>query len=113
MPRVLHFSAFISLRNRQNNTITKAFGHVAMSQDSSKEDGKRFSDHCRRVHQMFRENSTSVRFSKQIASNTSSSEKATEDRWEADKEDWMDESKESRDADECVFKVTSKHVTYF
>ena len=46
-------------------------------------------------------------FSKQIASNTSSSEKASEDRWEADKEDWMDESKESRDADECVFKVTS------
>ena len=46
-------------------------------------------------------------FSKQIASNTSSSEKATEDRWEADKEDWMDESKESQDADECVFKVTS------
>ena len=87
-----------------------------MSQDSSKEDAITAEEYIKRSEKTPQASDLFL-FSKQIASYTSSSEKATEDRWEADKEDWMDESKESRDADECVFKVyniqfRTKQVSY-
>ena len=37
------------------------------------------------------------------ATSTSSFEKSTEERWDPVKEDWIDDSKESRGIEECVF----------